>query len=269
MSKSELNSRKYYDSITISLSGLNVVGILSIKQDISDKGNITARKFPLVGIIAFSTLFVAVILGLLIYFDTQEQVLHLLKWLDTQGVWALVLFTLIMAVAVVLLLPGVMLTTGAGFVFGVVFCTRSGMVWLDIVDNWMSNYGLVLVGLMECIAVGYFFDLNQLKRYVNSASEINLESWFDLFVNVVTPAVLIYLLGRRLGADLFEPYEGYYSTFLLLAGWGVFFLLMLWALVLGRNWQSLIWIFSWVFFFGFFWTFLRVVDAAAMGALGG
>jgi uncharacterized membrane protein YdjX (TVP38/TMEM64 family) len=44
----------------------------------------------------------------------------LLNWLDTLGVWALVLFTLIMALVVILLLPGVMFTVGAGFVFGVV-----------------------------------------------------------------------------------------------------------------------------------------------------
>ena len=69
---------------------------------------------------ALSILFVAAIVGLLIYFDTQEQVLRFLNWLDTQGVWVLLLFTLVMALVVVLLLPGVMFTTGAGFIFGVV-----------------------------------------------------------------------------------------------------------------------------------------------------
>ena len=44
----------------------------------------------------------------------------MLNWLDTQGVSVLLLFTLVMALVVVLLLPGVIFTTGAGFVFGVV-----------------------------------------------------------------------------------------------------------------------------------------------------
>lgn len=74
---------------------------------------------PLRGI-AVSVLFVAVILALLIYFDTHQQVLRLLEWLDAQGAWAPLLFILVMALVVVLLLPGVMFTTGAGFVFGVV-----------------------------------------------------------------------------------------------------------------------------------------------------
>jgi uncharacterized membrane protein YdjX (TVP38/TMEM64 family) len=96
------------------------VGIFSYKWKISDKGNPLALTLPLAGSIAFSFLFVAVILGVLIYFDAHEQVMLLLKWLDAQGVWALLLFILIMALVVILLLPGVMFTTGAGFVFGVV-----------------------------------------------------------------------------------------------------------------------------------------------------
>lgn len=74
---------------------------------------------PLWGIAA-SMLLVAALLALLIHFGVQDQVLHLLEWFDAQGAWAPLLFILIMATVVVLVLPGVLLTTGAGFVFGVV-----------------------------------------------------------------------------------------------------------------------------------------------------
>lgn len=67
-----------------------------------------------------SVLFVAAVLGVLLLFGVDEQVLRLLTWLDAQGAWASLLFMLIMAVVVVLLLPGMLFTTGAGFVFGVV-----------------------------------------------------------------------------------------------------------------------------------------------------
>ena len=62
----------------------------------------------------------AVVLALLIAFDMHQQVLGLLRWLDAQGDVALLLFILVMALAMVLLLPGMLFTTGAGFVFGVV-----------------------------------------------------------------------------------------------------------------------------------------------------
>ena len=74
---------------------------------------------PLPGIVV-SILFVAALLALLVHFGAHEQVLHLLQWFDARGAWASLLFILIMAAVVVLVLPGVLFTTGAGFVFGVV-----------------------------------------------------------------------------------------------------------------------------------------------------
>jgi len=69
--------------------------------------------------IAVGLLITAAAIAVLIYYDAQGQVLQLLEWFEARGVWALLLFTLLMAAVVVLLLPGVMFTTGAGFVFGV------------------------------------------------------------------------------------------------------------------------------------------------------
>jgi uncharacterized membrane protein YdjX (TVP38/TMEM64 family) len=74
---------------------------------------------PLCGI-ALSVAFVAVVLAVLMYFDVHRDLVEGLRWVEAQGVWAGLLFTLIMAAAVVLLLPGIFFTTGAGFVFGVV-----------------------------------------------------------------------------------------------------------------------------------------------------
>lgn len=75
-------------------------------------------RSPVLGIVA-SIAFVAAVLAILVHFGAHEQVLHLLQWFDAQGGWAPLLFILIMAAVVVLLLPGVLFTTGAGFVFGV------------------------------------------------------------------------------------------------------------------------------------------------------
>ena len=69
--------------------------------------------------IVIGILLVGGVLAVLVYFDAQDQVLDFLMWLDAQGAWAPVLFTLIMALVVVLVLPGILFTTGAGFVFGV------------------------------------------------------------------------------------------------------------------------------------------------------
>lgn len=75
--------------------------------------------WSIAGGIAASTVFVGLIVAVLVYFDLQDVVIRFLRWLEQLGVWAPVLFTVVMALAVVFLLPGVLLTTGAGFVFGI------------------------------------------------------------------------------------------------------------------------------------------------------
>lgn len=63
---------------------------------------------------------VSLVLAVLVYFGMHEQLGNLLRWIEAQGAWAVAWFIVIMAIVVVCLLPGVLLTTGAGFVFGVV-----------------------------------------------------------------------------------------------------------------------------------------------------
>jgi len=79
-----------------------------------------ARQPSIVHVIFISVLFVALITILLVYFDVHEGVLRFLDWLDALGVWGPLLFIVVIMLVVVLLLPGVLFTTGAGFVFGVV-----------------------------------------------------------------------------------------------------------------------------------------------------
>jgi uncharacterized membrane protein YdjX (TVP38/TMEM64 family) len=94
--------------------------------------------------VAGSAAFVATFVSVLIYFDLQREIVALLEWLDAQGAWAPTLFALILAATVVLLLPGVLLTTGAGFVFGiatgtvaVVLGTTIGAAIAFLIARWL------------------------------------------------------------------------------------------------------------------------------------
>jgi uncharacterized membrane protein YdjX (TVP38/TMEM64 family) len=79
----------------------------------------TRLQSPFWGLAA-GIMIVAALLALLLHFGAHEQVLQLLTWFDAQGAWAPLFFVVLMAAVVVLVLPGVLFTTGAGFVFGVV-----------------------------------------------------------------------------------------------------------------------------------------------------
>ncbi len=72
-------------------------------------------------IILGSALFVGAVLGALIYFfNLQSHVKTLLEWINDRGIWAPLIFILVDIIVVVTLFPGVLITMGAGFLFGVV-----------------------------------------------------------------------------------------------------------------------------------------------------
>lgn len=76
----------------------------------------------------------------------------------------------------------------------VLFASRAGIHWLDIFDHWANDYGLVIVGLLQCVIVGYFFRTDTLRDYINQVSEIKLWGWWELCIRVITPLVLGYLV---------------------------------------------------------------------------
>lgn len=133
---------------------------------------------------------------------------------------------------------------GIGFLVTVFpYSLKSGLMWLDINDNWMNNYGLVFVGLMECIAVGYFYRIEDLRDFINERSEIKIGVWWDAFIKVVTPGILIYLIMTQLIGDAEKAYGNYdqiASQAVNLWGWGYFALLFLVAFLLGRNFMGIV-----------------------------
>ncbi|MGO1232556.1 MAG: TVP38/TMEM64 family protein [Marinobacter sp.] len=96
---------------------------------------------------------VGLIVGLLYAFGVHQQVVELLRWVDGQGAWAAVMFVGLMAAAMVFLLPGVLLTTGAGFVFGllegtiyvVVGTTIGSAIAFLIARHWLGDYAHVYI----------------------------------------------------------------------------------------------------------------------------
>lgn len=117
---------------------------------------------PLVGIAA-SVAFVGAILALLVYFDLHEYVVGLLQWFEDQGAWAAMLFVAVMAAVVVLLLPGVLFTTGAGFVFGVV----EGTVYVVS--------GTVIGAVVAFLVARYLFG-DRARQFVTRHSRLRLLS---------------------------------------------------------------------------------------------
>jgi NSS family neurotransmitter:Na+ symporter len=108
-----------------------------------------------------------------------------------------------------------------GFISGVVYTTIAGLYYLDIVDHFITNYGLVFVGLLEAIAVGWIYGAEKLRNYINEVSDIKIGVWWNALIRWIIPVLLIILLISSLIRDIKNPYEGYPQSIILVLGWGV------------------------------------------------
>lgn len=77
------------------------------------------HRFATEGLIALAVLLAALAVAGITFLDAETEVLALIEWCREQTFWAPVLFIAIYALAVVLVLPGFVLTLGSGFLFGV------------------------------------------------------------------------------------------------------------------------------------------------------
>ncbi len=99
-----------------------------------------------------------------------------------------------------------------GFLASIVFTARSGLYWVDILDHFITHYGLVLVGVLECLVVGWIFGAARLRDHINRHAERTrggLSCWWDVSVRYVVPLVLLGLLVNDVRNEFSAPYEGY------------------------------------------------------------
>jgi NSS family neurotransmitter:Na+ symporter len=103
------------------------------------------------------------------------------------------------------------------------------LFYLDTVDHFFNNFGLVISGLLEVILVVWIArQLGTLRDHVNATSYLRVGTGWSISLAVVTPVLLLVMTLYNLWTEIREPYEGYPQTGLLALGW----LLVLLAVVL-------------------------------------
>ncbi|TKG61820.1 sodium-dependent transporter [Prauserella endophytica] len=115
------------------------------------------------------------------------------------------------------------------------FPTTHGLHLLDVVDHFMSHYGIVLSALVLVIVVAGSRKLPMLQDHVNRTSSITLGRWWRLALGVITPIALGMMLVQSLRSELSDPYGGYPVPFLITAGWAVVVGVIVFSVVLARR----------------------------------
>lgn len=119
-----------------------------------------------------------------------------------------------------------------GLLFGIIFTTGAGLYWLDIVDKWLEFFGLSAVVLVECIVIGWFFKLKDLREYANSYSEVKIGKLWEIMIRFVIPIIIFVLIINESIKLLTQGYGGYPSSALIIAGWGIAILLPVLAVII-------------------------------------
>ena len=113
-----------------------------------------------------------------------------------------------------------MLVCAGAAIAGIVYTTRAGLYFLDIVDHFVTSYNLLLVGICQSILVGWIYGAEKMRRYINQVSDWRVGKWWNIAVKYLIPLVLVTLLSAQFSQDLRIPYEDY-PAWALGIGWTV------------------------------------------------
>lgn len=119
---------------------------------------------------------------------------------------------------------------GIGFVGSLLFTTNVGLFWLDIVDHFLNHYGLIVVGIVEALVVGWLYRTDRLKAHIVANLGLSgarhkvfnyvvLQLWMYC-IRFVTPVALGIAIVHSLIRELATPYANYPISGVIVLGVG-------------------------------------------------
>ena len=83
-----------------------------------------------------------------------------------------------------------------------------GLTLLDLFDHWAFGYGLLLCGLLECIILGWLYDLDKLRGFINQTARFKLGRWFNYLIRFVLPGVILLIIGMSVYGEIKDGLYG-------------------------------------------------------------
>jgi uncharacterized membrane protein YdjX (TVP38/TMEM64 family) len=114
-------------------------------------------------------------------YDIRPQVVKFFDWLDRLGPWAPVLFMLVDMLVVVLVLPGVILTLGAGFTFGVL----KGSIYVVIATTLGATVAFLMARHLFGQRVSRFLLTHSKLKHIDY--EFSRQGWKIVFLTRLVP----------------------------------------------------------------------------------
>lgn len=117
-----------------------------------------------------------------------------------------------------------------GFLGSLLFTTNVGLFWLDIVDHFLNHYGLIVVGIIEALVVGWLYRTDLLKAHIVANLGLSgthhkvfnyvvLQLWMYC-IRFITPVALGIAIVHSLIEEFRTPYSGFPISGVLILGVG-------------------------------------------------
>ena len=126
-----------------------------------------------------------------------------------------------------------------GFFGSLIFTTRAGLFILDITDHYVTNFGLVIAGLLECIIVGWILKASVARSHVNNAGGRHVSVLWDICIKYITPLFLLIIIVSSMVGEVREAYGGYEIIHLIIFGLSWIIIPIFVGIILSRfKWSS-------------------------------
>jgi neurotransmitter:Na+ symporter, NSS family len=123
--------------------------------------------------------------------------------------------------------------TLASGILSLLVATNGGLYVLDIVDYATNQYGIVIAGILELVILGWVFNLESVRTYVNELSDFTVGKWWVWAIKG-TSFILIIMLVLKIKGEITSPYGGYSLTALGVYGLGVMIIMTIGAFILTK-----------------------------------
>lgn len=109
-----------------------------------------------------------------------------------------------------------------GYIGGIIFATRGGMYWLDIVDHWVEKFAMPILVVLECIVFAWFAPIESIGQRIKSFWKPFPVPVWKYLIRFVAPALLIAVFLLRIRDEGLTKYQNYPESVLWGGGWAVF-----------------------------------------------
>lgn len=90
-----------------------------------------------------------------------------------------------------------------GLAIGLIFITEGGLNWIDTIDGFVNGTrGIALLGLLECVVIGWLWRIETLRRHANSRSDWKIGKWWNYLIRIIIPIALGTLFFWQLFDDI-------------------------------------------------------------------